>query len=191
MNKFKKFMAITSCAVILFSFAACGKKTADTATTAAPATKAPVVETTKIHPTVKERINAPSKLVVWTKGEKVEYTAATNERKVNLPTAATNDSVRNGDKVSAYAKAVTEADVEAMRKQGSCFEFVYDKEQHHSYLGEDVSYDAVVIATSGEHIDTMFFLKGSKLAGKPVHFEKGAQNEKALSERIVSSIASK
>ncbi len=190
MNNFKKFMAITSCAVILFAFAACGKK-ADDATTTAPATQATTVEATTKRPQAHERLSVPAKLVVWTKGEKVEYTRGSNEKKVSLPTAAINDSTTKGDKFSAYSKAVTEADIEAMKKDGSCFEFVYDKEQHHAYLGEDVHYNTVIIATSGEHVNTMFFLKDSKLAGKPIYVEKGAQNQKALSERIVSSIASK
>ena len=191
MNNFKKFIAITSCAAMLFSFVACGKKVADDATTTAPATQATTVEATTKVPEVHERIAPPSKLIVWTKGEKVEYTPDKNERKVNLPTAAANDSTTKGDKFSAYTKAVTEAEIEKMKKEGSCFEFVYNKEQHHSYLGEDVHYDTLVIATSGDHINTMFFLKGSKLAGKPVYVEKGAQNKQALSERVLGSIASK
>ena len=195
MNNFKKFMAITSCAVILFSFAACGKKAADDATTtAAPTTQATTAEPTTVKvPEKHERLQTPDKLVVWENGKKVEYSKnkESGEKKVNLATASANDSTTKGDKFSAYTKAVTEADIDAMKKSGSCFEFVYNKDQNHKYLGEEVSYDTVIIATSGDHVNTIFFIKDKKLAGKPVYVEKGAQNAKALSERVLGSIASK
>lgn len=194
MNNLKKFIAIASCAVTLFSFAACGKKAAEETTAAPTQALGGSVVTTEVTtktPEVHERIGVPEKLVIWENGKKVEYSRKKDIKKVSLPTAAINDSTVKGDKFVKYEKAVTKADIEAMKKSGSCYEFIFNVDQKQGYLGEEVKYNKLVIATSGDHVNVMFFLKGSELVGSPVYVEKGANNEKALSERMVSSLANK
>ncbi len=187
----KKFIAIITCLVLVFSFVACGKTAPEETTTAATTAaenkaEATTEEQTTIVLSVPEiRLSLPKALNVWTKGEKITYT--TEETKTKTCTAAVNDSMGKGDIFTTSNKEITAETIEDMKNSNSCIEFVYDKDQKNAFTGETIVYDTVVIATSGDYIDIICFLKGSDVVGKTA-VTKGDLNEAPLSERVLSSV---
>ncbi len=165
--------------VIVLSFAACGGKGEEETTTE----KAVVTETTT-SPMVnaETRFSHLATMNVWTKGEKVSYKKG--ETKVMTATAALNDSV-----IHDTLKVVdTKADFEAMKKNNSCVEITYEKDMVASFSGKKVTYDQIIVATSGKILNTIFFLKDGAVAGSPIQVTN-AEGRKTLSENIASAVA--
>lgn len=191
----KKFIALITCLVLVFSFVACGKTAPEEETKAAKTTVAATEETKAEKPTEKPtsvplnvpeiRLSVPKSLNVWTKGEKITYKP--KDQKTGACTAAVNDSKGKGDTFSVSDADITAETIEDMKKKDSCIEFVYDKDQKNAFTGDSIVYDTVVIATSGDYIDIICFLKDGEVVGKTA-VKQGKGNEKSLSERVLSSV---
>ncbi|MBP3330236.1 MAG: hypothetical protein J6L89_05315 [Clostridia bacterium] len=179
----KKFLAMLMAAAMLLSFAACKSDKEEETTTAAETTVAET--TTSPLQIADQRLSLPASINVWTKGKKVSYKK--DETKVGTATAAVNDSRGKGDIFSASKKKVTAETIEDIKKNNSCIEYIYDKEQKNAFVGKGVAYDKVVIATTGEYANIITFIKGKEVVGS-VLVEKGEINEKPLAERLLSAV---
>ncbi len=181
MNKFKKFMAIASCAAIVLSFAACGdnakEETTTETTTAAETTTSPMEN-------AETRFSHVASMNVWTKGKKVSYKKG--ETKVMTATAALNDSVKNDIFAESKTNATAEL-LESIKKNDACIEFSYEKEQTAAFLGDEFNYDQVIVAITGEHVNTIFFLKDGKSVGSTIEVTK-CVSKKTVSENVSSAV---
>ncbi len=177
----KKFIAILMAGLMVFAFAACGGNGEEETTTAAE--KTTVAETTT-SPMVnaETRFSHIATMNVWTKGEKVAYKEG--ETKIMTATAALNDCV-----IHDTLKVVdTKADFAAMKKNASCVELSYEKDKVAIFSGDKVVYDQVIVATSGDGLNTIFFLKDGAVAGSPIEVI-AAEGRKTLSENIATAVA--
>ncbi len=180
----KKFLAMLMAGIMLLSFAACGGKGEEETTTAA--------ETTVAETTTSPMVNAETRfshlatLTVWTKGKKVTYKEG--ETKVMTSTAALNDCV-----IHDTLKVVdTKADFEKMKKSASCIELNYKKDKVAIFSGDKVTYDQIIVATTGDALNTIFFLKDGVLAGAPIEVTPGKDEDgnvrKTLSENLATAV---
>ena len=174
----KKIIAIMLCVAMVFTFAACGGKDAEETTTEAKA----VETTTSPMVNAETRFSHLATMNVWTKGEKVLYEKGAT--KVMTATAALNDSV-----IHDTLKVVdTKADFEAMKRNDSCVEITYEKDMVASFSGKKVTYDQIIVATSGKLVNTIFFLKDGAVAGSPIGVTN-AEGRKTLSENLAGAVA--
>ena len=176
----KKIIAILMAGIMLLSFAACGSNGNEEETTT-------IAETTVAETTTSPMVNAETRfshiatMNVWTNGKKVAYKQG--ETKVMTATASLNDSVIHDALTVLDAKA----DFEAMKK-ASCVEINYAKDQIASFSGKKVTYDQIIVATSGEvKLNTIFFLKDGAVAGDAIEV-KAAEGRKTLSENISTAV---
>ena len=174
----KKFIAIIMCLTMVLSFAACAGNGEEEATKG---------ETTVAETTTSPMVNAETRfshlatMNVWTKGEKVSYEEGAT--KVMTATAALNDTV-----IYDTLKAVdTKADFEDMKKNASCVEINYTSDKVAIFSGEKVTYDQVIVATSGKLLNTIFFLKDGAVAGAPIEVT-AAEGRKTLSENMSTAV---
>ncbi len=175
----KKFIAILMAGIMLLSFAACGgngneEETKKGETTVAETTTSPMVN-------AETRFSHKATMKVWTKGTSVDYEQGAT--KIMTATATLNDSVLYDTLRVSKAKG----DFEAM-KNASCVEINYEKDQVASFSGEKVTYDQIIIATSGKvKLNTIFFLKDGAVAGDAIEVE-AAEGRKTLSENISTAV---
>ncbi len=175
----KKLIAILMAGIMLLSFAACGgngneDETKKGETTVAETTTSPMVN-------AETRFSHKATMNVWTKGEKVSYEQGAT--KIMTATASLNDSVIHDTLTVSDAKA----DFEAMKKE-ACVEINYEKDQVASFSGKKVTYDQIIVATSGKTVlNTIFFLKDGATAGAPIAVA-AAEGRKTLSENIASAV---
>ena len=175
----KKFIAILMAGLMIFAFAACGGNGEEETTTAA--------ETTVAETTTSPMVNAETRfshiatMNVWTKGKKVSYEEGAT--KIMTSTAALNDCV-----IHDTLKVVdTKADFEKMKKEASCIEITYTTDKVATFSGKSVTYDQVIVATSGDALNTIFFLKDGTVAGSPIEVTP-AEGRKTLSENISTAV---
>ena len=175
----KKIIAILMAGIMLLSFAACGGNSEEETTTTA--------ETTVAETTTSPMVNAETRfshiatMNVWTKGSKVSYKQG--ETKIMTATATLNDSVIHDTLTVSDAKA----DIAAMKK-ASCIEITYEKDQVASFSGKKVTYDQIIVATSGDvTLNTIFFLKDGAIAGDAIAV-KAAEGRKTLSENLSTAV---
>lgn len=175
----KKFIAILMAGLMVFAFAACGGNGEEETTTA--------VETTVAETTTSPMVNAETRfshiatMNVWTKGKKVSYEEGAT--KIMTATAALNDCV-----IHDTLKVVdTKADFNAMKKNASCVEINYTTDKVAIFSGDKVTYDQVIVATSGDFLNTIFFLKDGAVAGAPIEV-KAAEGRKALSTNMSTAV---
>lgn len=175
----KKIIAILMAGVMLLSFAACGgngeeEETKKGETTVAETTTSPMVN-------AETRFSHKATMNVWTKGKKVSYDQGAV--KIMTATAALNDCVIHDTLRVSDAKA----DLEAMKK-ASCVEITYEKDQVASFSGKKVTYDQIIVATSGDvTLNTIFFLKDGATAGAPIAVTP-AEGRKTLSENLLTAV---
>ena len=175
----KKIIAILMAGVMLLSFAACGgnneeEETKKEETTVVETTTSPMVN-------AETRFSHKATMNVWTKGEKVAYEQGAV--KIMTATAALNDCVIHDTLRVSDAKA----DFEAMKK-ASCVEITYAEDQIASFSGKKVTYDQIIVATSGDvTLNTIFFLKDGAVAGDAIAVT-AAEGRKTLSENILTAV---
>ena len=183
----KKFLAILMAGMMVLSLAACKGSGEGETTTAADSKETTLAETTT-SPMVnaETRFSHIASLTVWTKGKKVDYKE--DETKVKTATAALNDCV-----IHDTLKVVdTKADFEKMKKSASCVEFNYKEDKVAIFSGEKVTYNQVIVAMTGDALNTLFFLKDGAVAGAPIAVEPGTDKKgnprKTLSENISTAV---
>ena len=176
----KKFIAILMAGIIVLAFAACGGNGEEETTTKG--------ETTVAETTTSPMVNAETRfshiatMNVWTKGEKVSYKEGAT--KIMTATAALNDCVIHDTLKVSDAKA----DFEEMKKKASCVEINYKEDKVASFSGKKVTYDQIIVATSGDVVlNTIFFLKDGAVAGSPVEVT-AAEGRKTLSENLSTAV---
>ncbi|MBR3588936.1 MAG: hypothetical protein IKL16_05180 [Clostridia bacterium] len=176
----KKIIAILMAGIMLLSFAACGgngneEETTTGETTVAETTTSPMVN-------ADTRFSHKATMNVWTNGKKVAYESGAT--KIMTATATLNDSVI----YDTLTVTDTKADFKAMKK-ASCVEITYEKDQVASFSGKKVTYDQIIVATSGEGVplNTIFFLKDGATAGAPIAV-KAAEGRKTLSENLTTAV---
>lgn len=175
----KKIIAILMAGIMIFAFAACGgngeEETTAGETTVAETTTSPMVN-------VETRFSHIATMNVWTKGEKVSYEEGAT--KIMTATAALNDCVIHDTLTVSDAKA----DFEKMKKNASCVEINYTSDKVASFSGKKVTYDQIIVATSGDNLNIIFFLKDGATAGSPIKVA-AAEGRKTLSENIATAVA--
>ncbi len=175
----KKIIAILMAGIMIFAFAACGgngdEEETKGETTVAETTTSPMVN-------AETRFSHIATMNVWTKGEKVSYEEGAT--KIMTATAALNDCVIHDTLTVSDAKA----DFEKMKKSASCVEISYTSDKVASFSGKKVTYDQIIVATSGDNLNTIFFLKDGAVAGSPIKVT-AAEGRKTLSENISTAVA--
>ena len=177
----KKIIAILMAGIMLLSFAACGGNSEEEETTT-------TAETTVAETTTSPMVNAETRfshiatMNVWTNGKKAAYKQG--ETKIMTATATLNDSVIHDTLTVSDAKA----DIAAMKK-ASCIEITYEKDQVASFSGKKVTYDQIIVSTSGDGapLNTIFFLKDGAVAGDAIAV-KAAEGRKTLSENLTTAV---
>ena len=184
----KKFMAMVTCLILVLSFAACGKKAESTETTTAAekttvAEETTVVETTTTLTNVETRFSHKKikSMIVWEKGKKVNYKA--DATKVMTATAALNDSVVNDD----FIKSDKKANFDDVKKKTSCVEINFKDDQTAKFTDEKIVYDQVIVPTTGDYVNIIFFLKDGAVVGA-IEAVKGEASEKTVSENVSSAV---
>lgn len=174
----KKFLAMLMAGAMLLSFAACSGKGDAEETTAAETTVAETTTSPMVN--ANTRISHQGTLTVWTKGKKVEYKKG--ETKIMTATAALNDCI----KYDTLKAVDTKADLEKMKKSASCIEMNYDKDQVQTLTGDKVTYDQIIVAMTGDALNTIFFLKDGKVVGSPIAVTAG-KNDKGEARKALST----
>lgn len=177
----KKLIAILMAVLMLASFAACGgngdaeETTTKGETTVAETTTSPMAN-------VETRFSHIATMNVWTKGKKVSYKEGAT--KIMTATAALNDCVIHDTlKVSSAT-----ADFEEMKNKASCVEINYTEDKVATFSGEKVTYDQIIVATSGKTaLNTIFFLKDGTVVGSPIEVTPGA-DRKPISESLSTAV---
>lgn len=177
----KKIIAILMAGIMIFAFAACGGNGEEETTTKKAETT--VAETTTSPmANVETRFSHIATMNVWSKGKKVSYEEGAT--KIMTATAALNDCVRYDTLKVSDAKA----DFEDMKKNASCVEINYTEDKVASFSGKKVTYDQVIVATSGKTpLNTIFFLKDGAVAGAPISVIP-AEGRKPISESISTAV---
>ncbi len=146
-------------------------------------------KTTVAETTTSPMVNAKTRfshnnatMNVWTKGEKITYKEG--ETKIMTATAALNDCVIHDTLMLSDARV----DFEKMKKNASCVELNYNKDMVARFTGTNVTYDQVIVATSGDKaLNTIFFLKDGAVVGSPIKATAG-KGRNTLSENLSMAV---